>query len=413
MNLVLTIGIIIVAGFLCGLLSERFKFPRITGYILVGVLLGPSLFNVITSQSIADLNIITDIVLAVIGYLIGGSLRAKSLRGLGKSVAWVTALQSLGAWFLVTLVLAILGPILVPGGTFWQLYFPMAFIIGAISCATAPAASMAIVSQYKAKGPLTTTLLAVVALDDGIAVIAFALAVGICQPLVNGSITSLSLNQMLFSPLFHIFGSIAVGIVLAFVLIYVSKFVKTRELLLVLVFGAIMACSGISSYLDVSPILASMTVGFVVVNREQRKEMFQVMEEIEELLYVMFFVLAGLHFELAVLRTAGLLAALIIMARFVGKYGGAWIGATISHAVDSVRKYLGFALLPKAGVTIGLVIMASQEFPSFGSIMLNAVLASVIVNELFAPSLTRYAILKSGEAGIGTLPGGKALRTRV
>ena len=312
----------------------------------------------------------------------------------------------------MTLVLAILGPILVPGGTFWQLYFPMAFIIGAISCATAPAASMAIVSQYKAKGPLTTTLLAVVALDDGIAVIAFALAMGICQPLVNGSIASLSLNQMLFSPLFHILGSIAVGIVLAFVLIYVSRLVKTRELLLVLVFGAIMACSGVSSYLDVSPILASMTVGFVVVNREHRKEMFQVMEDVEELLYVMFFVLAGLHFELAVLKTAGLLAALIIMARFVGKYGGAWIGANISHAVDSVRKYLGFALLPKAGVTIGLVIVASQEFPSFGSIMLNAVLASTIVNELIAPPLTKYAIFKSGEAGVGALSGGEALRTR-
>ncbi len=413
MNLVLTIGIIIIAGFLCGLLSERLRFPRITGYILVGVLLGPSLFNVITPQSITDLNIITDIVLAVIGYLIGGSLRIKTLRGLGKSIAWVTVLQSLGSWFLVTLALAILGPILVPGGTFWQLSFPMAFIIGAISCATAPAASMAIVSQYKAKGPLTTTLLAVVALDDGIAVIAFALAVGICQPLVSGSITSLSLNQMLISPLVHIFGSIAVGIVLALALIYVSKFVKTRELLLVLVFGAIMACSGVSSYLDVSPILTSMTVGLVVVNREQRKEMFQVMEEIEELLYVMFFVLAGLHFELAVLKTAGLLATLIILARAVGKYGGSWIGATISHAMDSVRKYLGFALLPQAGVTIGLVIVASQEFPSFGSIMLNAVLASVIVNELFAPLLTRYAIFKSGEAGISTFPGEKILKTRV
>ena len=132
------------------------------------------------------------------------------------------------------------------------------------------------------------------------------------------------------------------------------------------------------------------------------------MEEIEELLYVMFFVLAGLHFELAVLKTVGLLATLIILARAVGKYGGSWIGATISHAMDSVRKYLGFALLPQAGVTIGLVIVASQEFPSFGSIMLNAVLASVIVNELFAPLLTRYAILKSGETGISLFPKGRA-----
>lgn len=397
-NVILALGLIVVLGFLGGLALEKLKFPRITGYIIIGVLLSPSLLNVISIETIGELGVVNDIALGLIAYLIGGSLHWESVRKVGKSIAAILPLQSLGTWFLVTLVLALLGHLIIPGGTFWQTYFPIAFIIGAVSCATAPAATMAIISEYKAKGPLTTTLLAVVALDDAIAVVAFAIALGVCQPLVNG--LDASAYQILAIPLLQIFKSVAIGVVFAIALTYMARLVRTRELLLVVVFGMIMLCAGITSYLGVSAILANMVVGFIVVNKTRRKDMFVVVEGIEDVIYAMFFVLAGLHFDLSVMKVAGILALLIVLARCVGKYTGTRAGARISHAPDVIRKYLGFALLPKAGVTIGLVLLAAIEFPTFGPLMLNAVLASTIINELLAPPLTKYAIFKAGEARV-------------
>ena len=397
MNLILAVGIMIVIGFLGGLASEKFKFPMITGYILIGVLLSPSLLNIIPRETVGELDIITDVALGIIAYLIGGSLHWVDLRRLAKSIAWIIPLESLGSWFLVTLVLASLGSLIMPDETFWQTCFPMAFIIGAISCATAPAATMAIISECRAKGPFTTTLLAVVGLDDVIAVVAFAIASGISRPLVNGA-ESISFYQMLGTPFLHIIESISIGIAFAIVLMHTIRLARTRELLLVVVFGMIMLCTGVSTYLGLSLILANMVAGFIIANKVKRREMFLVVEEIENVVYVIFFVLAGLHFDLSVMKLAGILALLIVIARCLGKYMGVRVGAGISHAPDNVKKYLGLALLPKAGVTVGLVLMASLEFPTFGVLMLNAVLASTIINELIAPPLSKYAIFKSGEA---------------
>jgi len=398
-NLVLAIGIIIVIGFFGGLAAERLKFPRITGYILIGILLSPSVLNVISGTTIGNLGIITDVALGVIAFLVGGGLHLESVRKLGRSIAWITPLQSLGAWFLVTLVLAFLFPriLSIPNATFYDTYFPMAFIIGAVSCATAPAAIVAIINQYRAKGPFTTTLLAVVALDDAIAVIAFAIAVGVCQPLVSG-VGGVSFYQMFGVPFLQVAQSIGIGAAFGFALIYIGSLVRTRALLLVAVFGMIMACIGVTNLLGISLILANLTAGFIVVNRLKGTGMFLALEEIEDVIFAMFFVLAGLHFDLGVMKTAGILAGLIVLARCFGKYFGTRAGATISHSSDAVKRYLGLALLPKAGVTLGLILLAERAFPTFGGIMMNAVLASVIINELIAPPLARYAIIKAGEA---------------
>jgi len=397
MNLILAVGIMIVVGFFGGLASAKLKFPMITGYIVIGVLLSPSILNIIPGETVGELNLITDVSLGIIAYLIGGSLHWADLQKLAKSITWIVPFESLGAWFLVTLVLASLGSLIIPGETFWQTYFPMAFVIGAISCATAPAATMAIISEYRAKGPFTTTLLAVVGLDDAIAVIAFAIASGISQPLVNDS-GSISLYQMLGIPFVHIGESIAIGVVFAIVLMYMIRLARTRELLLVVVLGMIMLCTGVSTYLGLSLIMANMVAGFIIINKAKRGEMFDVVGEIEDVVYVMFFVLAGLHFDLSVMKFAGILALLIVITRCLGKYMGVRAGAGISHAPDNVKNYLGLALLPTAGVAVGLVLLASIQFPTFGTLMLNAVLAATIINELIAPPLSKYAIFKAGEA---------------
>ncbi len=399
MNLVLAIGIIIVIGFLGGLVTEKIKFPRITGYIIIGILLSPSLLNIISAATIENLDIMTNIALGIIAFLIGGSLHLETLRKLGRSIAWITPFESLSAWLLVTLLLVFLSPLIlsIPNATWSQTYFPIALIIGAIASATAPGATMAIIHEYKASGPLTTTLLAVVALDDAIAVIAFAIALGISQPLVSGA-GGISFYQMLGVPFLHIAEAIAIGILFGFALIYIAKLVKTPDLLLVIVLGMIMLGDGVAELLGVSAILANMVAGFIVMNKARKREMFLVVEKIEEVVYVMLFVLAGLHFDSGAMKVAGLLALLIVLGRYLGKYFGTRAGATISHAPGEVKKYLGLALLPQAGVALGLVLLAKRAFPTFGAIMVNAVLASVIINELVTPPLTKYAIFKAGEA---------------
>ena len=180
-DLALAIGVMITVGLLGGVLSNKIKFPRITGYVIIGILLSPSVLNLVSWATIEDLGIITHATLGIIAYLIGASLRFEAIRRLGRSIAWVTPFQSLGAWLVVTLSLIFILPVVLPasGVTSTNNYVPLALVIGAIASATAPAVTMAIIREYKARGPLTTTLLAVVALDDAIAVIAFAIAIGI------------------------------------------------------------------------------------------------------------------------------------------------------------------------------------------------------------------------------------------
>jgi Kef-type K+ transport system membrane component KefB len=399
LNLVLAIGIITVIGFLGGRVAERLRFPRITGYIIIGILLSPSVLNVISGATIENLDIITDVALGIIAFLIGGSLRLESLRKLGRSIAWITPFECLGAWCLVTLLLAFLGPriLTVPNATFYGTYFPMALVIGSIAGATAPAATIAVINEYKAKGPFTTTLLSVVAIDDAVTIVTFAIGLGIALPLASGA-GEVSFYQMLGAPLLHIVQSMGIGAAFAFALVYIARLVRTRPLLLVVVFGMIMACTGVSNLLGVSLILANMAAGFIVVNRLKESQTFLVLEEIEDVIFAMFFVLAGLHFDLSVMKMAGPLALLIILGRFSGQYFGARAGATIAHSSDKVKKYLGLALQPQAGVTIGLALVIQSAFPALGDVMFNAVLAAIIINELYSPPLTKYTIFKVGEA---------------
>ena len=405
-DLVLAIGVMIIAGFLGGVVMRKIKFPRVTGYIVVGILLSPSVLgsfglDFLSKAAVDSLDIITNVALGIVAYSIGKSLRTESIRKTGRIIAWIAPLQSLGAWLLVTLVIAFLSPLILsfPGKTFLQFYFPIALILGAIASATAPALTLAIIHDCRARGSLTTTLLAVVAIDDAIAVIAFAIAVGFAQPLVSG-VGDVSYYQMFAVPFLGILKSVGIGVAFGFALINIAKLVKTRKLVLVAVLGVILACVGVANFLGISLIMANMVVGFVVVNKGRKDEPFPVIENIEDVVFTFFFVLAGMHFDASIMKTAGILALSLFSIRFAGKYYGARIGARIAHAPEAIKKYIGFTLLPQAGVAIGLAILARSAFPEspvLGDILLNAVLASVIISEIVAPPLVKYGITKAGE----------------
>jgi Kef-type K+ transport system membrane component KefB len=310
----------IVIGFFGGLVAHRFKFPRVTGYIVVGILLSPSLTGIISESTVGNLELFTSITLGIIAYSIGGSLRLEKIKKLESSIAWITPIQAIGTWFLTALIVTLVAPFVidVSDSTSLNAFYPMAFVIGAIASATAPATVMAIVREYKAKGPLTTTLLSVVAIDDGVAIIIFSVATGAATALA-GMAGGFSLYGMLASPLLEILESIAIGTALAFALICIAKLAKSRSLLLVVVLGTIILCVGISEILEVSLILANMVLGVIVCNIASKEELFGVIDDIEDVIFAIFFVLAGLHFDHEAMRATGLIALLIFTARFAAK----------------------------------------------------------------------------------------------
>lgn len=404
MNAILAVGLMVIIGLFGGFAARKLKFPTISGYIIVGIII--SLLHIIPKELInGGLNIITDISLGVIGYLVGGGLYLKKLKKFGKNIAVITPIQTIGAWVFVTISVLFLGPFIIRAGvanpgSFYS-YLPMAIVLGAISCATAPAATLAIVREYGAIGPFTTTLLAIIVLDDAITVMAYAVGSNVAESLITG-FQNISWYRMLAVPAVDIIGSILLGTVLGFGLTYIGRFIKKKPQLLAVVAGAIFLCVGLSNALGLSSILANMTMGFIVVNRMKHNEdMFGVIHNIEGVIFAMFFTLAGAHFDLGVIKTAGILAAVIFLARFTGKFVGVRVGASISHASPEIKKYLSLGLFPQAGVTIGLAMLIKehQAFSNIASIMINAILASVIINEIISPPLTKYMIFKVGEAG--------------
>lgn len=397
------LGLVLLCGYLGGRIANQLKFPRVSGYIVAGLLLSSSVTGIIPLDMVEHkLFIITDIALSVIAYAIGGSLSISKLKRLGKSIVWINFTQAFGAFILTFIFILILGPFIVrssmPHIDFLTGYLPLALIIGAISVATAPAAILAIVHEYRAKGPLTTTLLGIVALDDATAIIIFAFA-GAAVSALTGMHTA-SLLKMVAAPTGEILGSLLLGVIFGIILACMVSWVKKRESLLVVILGNIFLCAGISEELGISPLLANMMVGFFIVNRAKHShDLFDILENVEEPIFALFFTLAGAHFDLKVLKLAGLMAVVIVFGRFFGKLIGTQLGASISHAPAVVKKYLGISLLPKAGVTIGLAFMARPLFSDalLYDIMINAVLGSVIINELAAPPFVRYALLKAGE----------------
>ncbi len=396
------LGILFICGYLGGRLANWLKLPRVTGYIIAGVLLSPSISGIIPEELIEErFSIVTDIGLAIIAYSVGGSLMLTRFKQLGKSILWITVSQALGAFILTFSLIAALSPLVVkytmPHIPFMDVYLSFSLIIGAVSVATAPAAILAIVHEYKAKGPLTTTLLGVVALDDGIAIIIFAFASVIVCALTK--VGGFSMYKIVTDPAIIILGSILLGTIIGLSLSILAPLIKAKESLLVVILGHILLCAGIASQLKISPLLANMMVGFFVVNRAKHShDLFLAVENIEEVIFALFFTIAGAHFNINVIKIAGLLALIITIARFSGKLVGTKLGAGLSHAPLVIKKYLGYGLLPTAGVAIGLILMAKPLMqPQVSVIMINAVLGSVIINELIAPPLVKFALMRAGE----------------
>lgn len=401
-NSMALLGGLLLVGFLGGRLAHWIKAPRVSGYLVTGMLLSQGALGLISEEMVqGQLRLVTDLALAVIAFMIGGSLHLKKVRRLGGQIGWISMTQAVGACLLVTGGVLLGFYLLNDGGPdLMRVALPWAMVIGAMSAATAPAATLAVVQEYGAKGPMTDLLFGVVAVDDAIAIIlfAFALAVG----LGLNQARSIDLTGALLEPMGHILVALALGLVLGWILIWILDRLLHRKLYLSVLLGMILFNAGLAEILESSALLANMVLGMVVTNRYQESEcLFIKVERLEEPIFTLFFLVAGAHLDLRLLGVAGPLALVIVVSRFVGKLLGTSLGAIISKAPQAAVRYLGLALLPKAGVTVGLVLLAQTAFgPSeLTGTLVNAVLASVLINEVISPFFLKFALIRSGEAG--------------
>ncbi|MBN1151824.1 MAG: cation:proton antiporter [Dehalococcoidia bacterium] len=399
MGILTSLGLVLVIGLVGGLISRRLTLPSITGYVVVGLLLAPTVSGAISLEAVQAFEPITSTSLAVIAYLIGTSLNVSTLRSLGKSISWITLLQCFGGFVAVALGLMLVAGYVMPGYTVRETYLPFGLLMGAIAAATAPPAILAIVRELRAKGPMTTTLLAVVALDDAVAVIIFAVAAAYSGVLMGTSDAG-SMVEVIAEPVFHLGGAVVLGVATAFLMVFIARFSRSREMALVLVLGMVLLSYSLAEMWGMSGIIACMTLGFVIGNRRASGDLVVAVDEVQAVLFTMFFVISGLHFDAASFALAGPFAAVVVVTRCIGKYAGARLGGIIGHAPPKVGENIGLALMPQAGVSVGLVLIAASSFPDLANAMVSATLASVIINELITPPMAKAALVRSGEARI-------------
>ncbi len=386
-------GLILLLGYLGAKLAQKARFPMVTGFILVGVLLSPSVTGIITEEVLKASSLVVDFTLSIVAFLIGGSLNLLRLRGFGRQIGIITFLQALFATLFVALLIYSLGPRFLELSSYELL--AMSLILGAVSAATAPAATLSIVHEVKAKGVFTRFLLAIVAIDDALCVAFFVLVLFFLE-VIGGSGLSVATLSL---PLLELLSSVGLGLLFTGIPYIVKERVRTAEEVLTVTLGTVTLLTGVSKVVGADPLIANMVLGFIVENFVSYEEMFSVLEYVENAIFAIFFTIAGAKFDLSLIVGSLPLMALLTVGRFTGKYFGSYVGGYISKAPKSITNYMGLALLPQAGVTVGLMLYASLEpaFSGFIDVAFNAVLASIIVNELLAPPLAKYALVKSGE----------------
>jgi Kef-type K+ transport system membrane component KefB len=391
MNELSSLGLILLLALGAGHLVKYVKVPEVSGYILAGVVLGPSMLGWVSMRNLAALEILSEVALGLILFSVGTVFEAARFRRVGRQVLLLTLYESaLAALLVVVGMLAV--------GVEW----PAALLLGAIAIGTAPASTLMVIREVDSEGPLTDSLLAIIALNNIYCIIAFSLA-GTFIDLSSGLHGSAGLLGTLYGALYplvwQLVGSVALGFLVGLLLARWAAMVKETGETLILLGGSILFCVGVARLLELSPLIASMAVGATMVNLSQRSQpLFETLSEADPPFYAIFFVLAGAELDLSLVGSLGLAGVVYLLGRAVGKFLGARAGARRLGMAPTVRRYLGLTLLAQAGLAVGLTISTEHRFPDIAPTVVAIVLASVAIYEMFGPISTRWALMRSGEA---------------
>jgi len=385
-NTILGLGFILLAGLLSAKIIKKIKFPAVTAYLLLGILIGPSLLKLVPEEILGASGLISNIVLGIIAFGIGQNFSRYHLRRIGRSVLWISVLEACGAWILVTSVFYLV----------LRQPFYLSLLFGSIASATAPAATVMVIREYRAKGNFTDTLLGVVAIDDAWCLIIFAISLAISQAIHAHMVATSFLAKVFLHSLLSIFGAFVLGVFMAMLLAIFYRFVRTPTDLLILTLGLVFLNIGIAIWLHLSVLLASMFLGAVLVNLNRYSfKFFDSLKMIDSPLFLLFFVLAGANLEIDILSGLGIVALSYLISRVMGKMLGASLGARIANASASVKRYLGFGLIPQAGVALGCALIAKSDFPQVGNMIFTTIVATTVIYELIGPLCTKYALQKA------------------
>lgn len=408
MNTLIEIAVALTAGLMLSRLTKLVKLPAVTAYLVAGILIGPFCLGqlgvdglgFISFEATEKLSIISDVALGFIAFSIGNEFRVPQLKKIGKQATVIGIVQALTATLFVDIALIILH-FIIPD----KISIPSAIILGAIATATAPAATLMVVRQYKAKGKLTDILLPVVALDDAVGLVVFAVSFGIARAMIGGEIR---IVNIILEPLIEVVLSLALGAAMGFILNFFEKFFESNTRRLCMIVTFVMATVGLSMiefnigdiHIAFSSLLVCMMLGTVFCNIcKYSEELMEKTDKWTAPLFVLFFVISGAELELSVFKDGAIIGIglIFILFRSLGKYIGSFASAKATGCDENIVKYLGITLLPQAGVALGMCLKASALGNSDGALIRNIVLFAVLVYELIGPYLTKVCLIKSGD----------------
>jgi Kef-type K+ transport system membrane component KefB len=407
MQILLSLSVALFAGLMLSRLAKLVKLPAVTAYLVAGILVGPYVLGAFKQPglgftSLADVksySILSDIALGFIAFSIGNEFRLAQLKQTGKQATVIGIVQAVTATLLVDAALIGLH-FLMPD----KLPLPTAIVLGAVASATAPAATLMVVRQYKAKGPLTDILLPIVALDDAVGLVLFAVSFGVAKALMAGHVDILS---VVLEPILEVVLSLGLGYVIGAAFTFFERFFHSRSKRLAMSVTFVLLAVALSMlkfeiggvHIAFSSLLVCMMLGTVFCNLcDFSEELMDRLDRWTAPLFILFFVLSGAELELSVFSDIMVvfIGIVYIITRSLGKYSGSLISARAVHCDDNIVKYLGITLLPQAGVALGMAMKAEQLGPE-GAIVANITLFSVLIYELIGPFLTKVALTKAGE----------------
>lgn len=385
LNTLLYLAIMIAGGMLCGRLVKFIRLPNVTGYLIAGLLLGPSVFKVIPAESIESFGIISEVALGLIAFSIGNEFKISYFKRVGKAPIVIACLESLFA------VLFVLAGLLIYGKD-----ISFSLCLASIAAATAPAATIMVINQYKARGPVSETLLSVVAIDDATALILFSICTTIARMVSNPD--AISIKDSVLKPLWEIGGALLVGAALGLLFTVPLRWFKKDGNRLALTICVVFLAVGLSQLLELSSLLCCMALGAVFTNASsQYKHIAKLTDFLTPPIFILFFVLSGAELDISVVPLVGVIGVIYILLRVAGKIAGASTAAALCKCDKNVRKYLGPALIPQAGVAIGLSLAATQVVPEHGAEIRTVILCGTLIYELVGPAITKFSLKKAGE----------------
>lgn len=396
-NMLFLLGLALFGGTIGGRVFQKLKIPQVVGYIAIGIAIGQTGLNIVNQQIIDTLQPFNYFALGLIGFMIGGELKTRIFVKYGKQFLAILLFEGITAFVVVTILTGLVGMIFFAPNVAWAL----ALLLGAIASATAPAATTDVLWEFKTKGPLTTTVLGIVALDDGLALMLFALATSIAGSLTGHAITGI---MVFVRPLYEILGSLVIGGIFGYLLSKLLRRYSEEDRVLAFAIGMVLFVLGLSLVLEMDMLLAAMTLGAIVTNVAPRKsqDVFKIVSRVTPPIYVLFFVLVGAKLNVKHMPMyMFLLVLMYLIGRTAGKMSGAYLGAKLSSAPDAVRLYLPLCLFSQAGVAIGLSILAGQRFAGdIGNTIVLIVTGTTFVVQIFGPPFVKFAVQKAGEVGL-------------